>query len=595
MPREARMMASEVMATPPKLIVASAVNLSQKPSGKKKVVKTIKNEKWQLVAWEFYDVVPEYHSACTWMGSMLSRATLYATQDGERTTDAKALEAMRLLFGGDQGQSEMLRQLGIQFTVAGEAYIVGEDGGDDVADRWFVVAATEIQRNGDEWKMGKKELKKPLVIRMWRPHPRTYFDADSPTRSALPILSELDGLTKHVGAQIDSRLAGAGLLLVPEEITDGATTTQTRINENGEQETAQMTGVDIMLDNLMRAMMTAISNREDASALVPVIASGPGEHLDKVRLIQFSSPLDGEAKGLRDEAIRRLALSMDLPPEILTGTGDVNHWGAWQIDETSVKAYAEPMLAVICSSLAEGYLRPYLIAEGMSKEDAAAFGIAADTAELRLRPNRSKEALELYDRGELSAAAMLRENGFREEDAMDADERKDQLIRKIASGTTTPEAVVAAAKLLGVDLEPFIMQITESAPQDTTTENPPLRRSLEEHPSNDPPEFPDAAGADFVVFRALERAGNRLKTKKLPTVMTASANGVPASELYLHAIGLENRDIMDLLTDAWSVREKFCPSIAEETLTVYVGSLIAQRRPHNRKLLESYLRNVGRA
>lgn len=587
MPREVRAMASEVMATPPRLLLASAVNLTS--TKKKKQPKSIKTEKWQLVAWEWYDEIPEYRSACTWMGSMLSRATLHPTKGGEATTDQHAVDAMNLLFGGVQGQAEMLRQLGIQFTVAGEAYIVGEDGGTDVEDRWFIVAATEIQRNGDQWKMGSKELKKPLVIRMWRPHPRTFFDSDSPSRPVLPILAELDGLTKHVAAQIDSRLAGAGMLLFPEEMTVGQMP-QTRINENDEKETAVLNGADMVLDNLMRTMMTAISNREDASALVPIIASGPGDQLANVQHINFWSELDATAKDLREEAIRRLALGMDLPPELLTGTGDVNHWGAWQIDETSVKAYAEPMLAIICSSLAEGYLRPYLEAKGMSKEEAAAYGIGADTAELRLRPNRSKEAVELYDRGELSAAAMLRENGFRPEDAMEAGERRDQLIRKIASGTTTPEAVIAAAKLMGVDLDPEILQIVER--QAETTENPPQRRSLEEHPSNEPPEFPDAAGADFVVFRALERAGNRLKTKKLTSVVTASAAGVPASELYLHASGLDTREIADLLTDAWSIRERFCPSISEQTLTVYVGSLIASGRQHSKALLEHYLRST---
>jgi hypothetical protein len=594
MPREARAMASEIMATPPRLLIASAVNLTNSGSSrKKKQPKSIRTEKWQLVAWEWYDEIPEYRSACTWMGSMISRAVLYPTKDGVITTDAAAVEAMNLLYGGQQGQSEMLRQLGIQFTVAGEAYIVGEDGGENLRDKWYVVAATEIQRNGEQWKMGKKELDSPLVIRMWRPHPRTYFDADSPSRPVLPILAELDGLTKHVAAQIDSRLIGGGLLLFPEEMTVGSSPS-TRINENDEKETVQLTGADQILDTLMRTFTTAISNRESAAALSPIIASGPGEHLDKVRLIDFYKELDAAAKDLREEAIRRLALGMDLPPELLTGTGDVNHWGAWQIDETSVKAYAEPMLAIVNSSLAEGYLRPYLIANGMDKDEAQAYGIGADTSELRLRPNRSKEALELFDRGELSAAATLRENGFHEDDAMGDDEKKQQLIRKIASGTTTPEAVVAAAKLLGVDLEPLMLQITEGQP--VTTENPPERRSLDEHPSNDPPELDESmvAGADFVVFRALERAGNRLKTKKFASVTAASAAGVPASDLYLHASGMTSADIADLLQDAWAPRDRFCPLIPEQTLVVYVGSLIASGRQHSRELLVKYLGSVIR-
>ena len=41
-----------------------------------------------------------------------------------------------------------------------------------------------------------------------------YSVPDSPVRAALPILRELVGLTQHVSAQIDSRLAGAGMLVM---------------------------------------------------------------------------------------------------------------------------------------------------------------------------------------------------------------------------------------------------------------------------------------------------------------------------------------------------------------------------------------------
>lgn len=581
MPREIRPLASEIMATP-KVMLAAATNLTAKPDKKRKPIKT---EAWQARAWEWFDEIPEYYMAVTWMGSMLSKATLFPTYDGEPTDDPKALEAMRLLFGGEEGQSEMLRQLGIQFAVAGEAYIVGEDGGDEITDTWYVVASTEIARNGEAWKMGNRELDDPLVIRLWRPHPRKYKEATSPSRPVLPILAELDGLTKHIAAQIDSRLAGAGLLLFPEEMTIG-TTAVTEKNEEGETVTSTATGVDLILQNLMRTFMTAISNREDASALVPVIGSGPGEHLDKVRKIDFSTPLDAQAKELREEAIRRIALGMDLPPEVLTGTGDVNHWGAWQIDETSVKAHAEPALAVITSSLAVGYLRPFLESDKMDPEEAMRYGIGADTAKLRLRPNRSKEALELYDRGILSRTATLRENGFDPEDLMLEDERKLQLTERVASGTTTPEAVVEALRILGVDLG----QIESSQ---APSPDAPLPRSLEEHPTRDIPEEDQseaiAAAADVLIFRALERAGNRLKNKKRPEVMTASGAGVPASELYLHT-ELSINEINELLEDAWAQCERFCP-VPVATLNLYTVAVMAQREHHTRDLLERFLRH----
>jgi hypothetical protein len=41
--------------------------------------------------------------------------------------------------------------------------------------------------------------------------------------------------------------------------------------------------------------------------------------------------------GLRREAVERLAIGLDMPPEVLLGLGDSNHWSAWQVDEQTWK------------------------------------------------------------------------------------------------------------------------------------------------------------------------------------------------------------------------------------------------------------------
>ena len=63
---------------------------------------------------------------------------------------------------------------------------------------------------------------KDAIIRSYRPHPRYHDQADSPVRSALPILREIALLNQHIGAQARSRLAGAGLLIVPSEVSFAA-------------------------------------------------------------------------------------------------------------------------------------------------------------------------------------------------------------------------------------------------------------------------------------------------------------------------------------------------------------------------------------
>lgn len=578
MPRKEQF-AAQVMATP-RATVAAATRLTMRRGDDKP---PRDDTAWQRTAWVWYDTIGEYRFACSWVGNLLSRAILMVTENGQPTTNPDAIVAMESLFGGVDGQREMLRQLGIQFTVAGEAYIVGEDGGDDPGDKWWVVAASEITKQGEQWKVGKRAVDDPLVIRLWRPHPRANNKPDAPSRAVLPILSEIDGLTKHVAAQIDSRLAGAGLLLLPDGISFATSATQ-----NGEEN--GITGeLDPFLEELMETMMTAIKDRSDPSALVPILLQAPGEHLDKIRHVIFSTNLDEQAIALRSEAIRRLALGMDMPPEVLTGTGEINHWGAWQVEEASIKAHTEPLLHVITDSLTSGYLRPYL-EETMSEEDARRFTIVADTSAMRLRPNRSKEAIELYDRAALSKEAMVRENGFDASDIMSDDEREQFFTEKVASGSTTPELVAEALQMLGL---PFTV-----VPQETieVQEGRPTR-SLLEHPMEGPPDEENrriisdeaAAVAEVVVFRALERAGNRIRSKYKDRISMGAEN-VPPHTLYRFTHQLSANEIDDVLMEAWTCLAALPPiPVSAQVLDQYTRNLIQSNHPHDSRRFRAYL------
>ena len=588
MPRQS-VFRSEVVSVPPQALYASARNYSIGRS-ERKGPRPSQNQsrEWQESIWDFYDIVPEYRFAVSWVGNLLSRAQLLVHKDGVPTSDATVAEAMENLFGGAEGQREMLRLLGVHFTAVGEAFIIGVPEAKDTRDDWMVAAATEVrQSGGDDGPIsvsGEELPSDALVIRLWKPHPRKIKQSDCPSRAVMPVLSELVALTQHVAAQVDSRLAGAGVLLLPSEM-ELPTRTQTNVSAEGEETVAiELSGPEGFAQVLSDTMGTSIADRKSASRLVPVILQGPGEYLDRVKLIQFWSGLDENAKPLREEAIRRLALGMDMPPETLTGTADVNHWGAWQIEEAAIKAHTEPLLDVICSAITEGYLRPYLEAENVA--DFEDYDIVADTSQLRMRPNRSKEAIELYDRAQLNGESMLRENGFDPNtDGMTPEERVQWFIQKVAAGQTTPEIVADALRLLQVPIaEP------ESAPP---AEERPIR-SLDEHPRREPPDTIDQAAAasldplvsaaEVMVFRALERAGNKLKSRfGVPT-------DIPAAKLYLSVPTLSRIECEELLTDAWSCVGGLGYNAAlERALQEYTIGLLRLSKAHEREALARHL------
>lgn len=585
--------ARKTQAQEPTALVAAAKRMKVKDDGDSARRSSLGVE-WQRAAWHFYDVVGEYRFACNWVGNLLSRAKLFATLDSgdgpkQVPSGSVADKLLDRLFDNEQGRAQMLRKMGVHYTVAGECYVLGYEK--EKADKWGIVASLNMrQENGTwMWNGGKIPVdagKDALVIRSWDEHPLHPNQSNSPSRSALPILSEIERLTMHVAAQVDSRLASAGILFLPAEMTFQASSNQAAdgTKSNGGSAAA-------FVNQLYEVTSAAIADRASAEALVPIVITATGDQIAQVKHLTFWSDLDENAIALRTEAIRRLALSMDMPPEILTGAGDMNHWSAWAVDESSIKSHTEPLLMRIAQDLAAGYLIPLLIDSGMSPEDARSYGIGSDTAEMRLRPNRSKEALELFDRGELTSQSLRRETGFSEDDAPDEKEVAKWFLRKVAAGSTTPELVAQALNMLGLN---FVVP-TESS---ETTEARPTP-SLREHPDNSAPDPEDSeaigaaallAASEQMVFRALERSGNRLKTKfnaqKMP--------GVEASELYLYF-----KCDLDLanfaLTDAWSKVARFTddlgttPQALTSVLDSYCRALLIEQKPYDRAMLKSYL------
>lgn len=573
----------------PNGLTAAAVRLTHTANGKTKKLK--RPPAWYKTAWGFYDTTGEYRYACSWVGNLLSRAELQVWEDGKLTKNADAIAAMESFFGGVDGQREMLRQTGIHLTVPGDVYLVGEDGGEE-PDKWSVVSANRITNIGrtetspGKWKVGDEELTDPVVIRLWRPHPNKQDDADSPSRAVLPILTELENLSKMVASQIASRLSGAGILLVPNEMTFGSI--RDAVKNGDGTDTSNSAGVNAFLQEFMETIMLGIEDPSDPAARTPILLQGPGEHLDKIKLLTIWSELQEQASTLRTELIRRLALGMDMPPEILTGSGELNHWNAWQVEEASIKAHTEPLLHIITAGITTTFLRPFLVGSGMSVEEARRFTVHADTTKIRLRPNRSKEALELYDRAILSEEATARENGFDTADLMDDKQRTNFYTRKVAAGSTTPELVAHALNLLGIPIPIEMIQV-----QEVPTEAP-QPRSLQEHPERPIPDVQDAevAAANVVVFRALERAGAKLRTK-YPQSLVAGGDKVANDKLYRYA-KVDNAEVVDdLLAGAWDCVDSLGLATAPAVLDTYVRHLLTTNRPHTPEFLAAHLRSLG--
>lgn len=387
--------------------------------------------------------------------------------------DQTILDVFDAFGGGAAGRAQMTLRLGINLFVAGDGWIVGvprdllpphlravlSDGEpptmkppgapsdragargvpgampddptspylalDDLEWRAMSVSEVTTDAQGDYVVHygGQKDERVTLdadhivLIRVWRPHPQKAWQADSPTRSSLPVLRELVGLTMHIGAQVDSRLAGAGLLIVPQSAEDALRASRATPDDDAADDSDE----DAFTEALIEAMTTPINDRSSASAVVPLVVTVPDDVTDKFHHMTFANALDEEARELRDESIRRLALGQDAPPELLLGTGGMNHWGAWLVREDVVTTHIEPPLSLICDAWTTQYLWPTLTELGYAEEDAREYVVWYDVSHMIVRPNRSTDAATLYDRGVLSDSTLRASMGFSDDDAPGVD------------------------------------------------------------------------------------------------------------------------------------------------------------------------------
>lgn len=556
--------AAEVEVYRPNSLVASAARITNR---RKDRPRTGGSQAWQDEFWHFFDTCGELAFAIQWQANAMSQVKLRLVVQDEHgdwvdvpddTTDRYgqiAVQAMEELFDGDSGQTQMMAALGTYLSGPGEGYLIGlppnRADGELGTDLWRVVSNDEIRETGGPGS-GKWELDRgdgviesldssldagdhqALVIRIWRSHPRKFVEATSPCRAALPVLRELEGAGKYSSSTLDSRLAGAGILLIAQEMTF-----QTP-NEDGLPPTdGQM---DDFLVALTEAMQAALRDPSSAAARVPIVVKVPGAFLDGVKHITFDLPLSDFIDAMTDKDIRRLALALDMPPEVLLGQADSNHWSAWLISEDAIKLHVDPLADLIADAILTRYLWPAMQGPAPVMDPRIKrYRLVPDTTELRERAASAQESLELHTRMVISDAALLRESKFDPGDAPDDAERKRRFMELVAKGSPSPDMVAAALSyVMGQPIAPLPSTVegeepptpvAAAAPEPTPAPVPAIEAPREPPQAaalvagaNLDREAAVLAGAEMAVTQAVERAWARAGKRGKPRTEVAAGS-----------------------------------------------------------------------
>jgi hypothetical protein len=427
-------------------LLAAATRLTSQSLSNARTHRASSASPWQEDAWEMFDLVGELRFLATVLAAQGAKARFYVGSVGDDPMDPpvpiegddELAGALAAIGDGPLGLAQLVRRLLINLYIPGDGWLVGipanlMPGADENTDPgvnadgthdldslvWRMLSVTEVKFEASEIVLqlgadGKADEVRANAdslypIRVWNPHPRRFWEADSPVRSSLPVLRELVGLTMHISAQIDSRLAGAGVIIAPDSAARAAKRAMNLPEDSPE---------DPFTDALIKAMMTPISDRANASAYVPLVWTVPDESAPLFRYLdQGDRLLDIQAKDMRDESIRRFALGADAPPELLLGVGSMNHWGAWIVQEDVVHTHLEPPLALVADAITSQYLRPVMEQMGRTPEQIANTVVWFSVEHLISRPSKGDDARVAHSSGTISDEALRDALGFTEADA----------------------------------------------------------------------------------------------------------------------------------------------------------------------------------
>jgi hypothetical protein len=248
------------------------------------------------------------------------------------------------------------------------------------------------------------------AYRIWAPHPRHSDEPDSPMRAVQDICEELLILTLAVRSTALTRLTN-GIFVIPQEISPAPL--EVGLDEDPQQ--------NAFLSDLMEHISNQIENPGSASARVPFIFEAAYDYLDRVAWIKTHDPAtDYMEKELRVEAIKRLALSLDMSPEDLLGYTDANHWTGRQVQLDRWRMFGYNKAELWASSLSDAYLRPALEKEGYP--DWQDVVISFDDSQVVISPDRTEDALKANKQGLLAGDATLAALGWGDKDRMKGDE-----------------------------------------------------------------------------------------------------------------------------------------------------------------------------
>lgn len=346
-------------------------------------------------------------------------------EEKARGDDAEAMAVFQELDAGRGRIAEAAGDMLVHLDVAGICWPVYqkrppiEGEGEVDEDRLTVYSALEMKKLQGRWQrivagsdravQGRWQLTTDdLVAAVWRADPSDRTRPDPPLRAVADECDLLLSLTSMLQASTLTRINN-GILVVPDDMgppTPPATP-------------EQPTPVDPLLKDINDAFSAAILEPDHPSRFMPYVLRGQSQlGATQVQRVDLGRAITAQDLALLEYVQRRIAKGLDLPSATIEGLEEANHWSGWLVDAASYRQHVDPGLIVALDGLSRYIYQRMLIGRVANPE---AYVIWRDISSLTASPNRTADAIALWDRRLIKGATLRAIAGYDDTDARDGE------------------------------------------------------------------------------------------------------------------------------------------------------------------------------
>lgn len=389
---------------------------------------------WQAKVLKLAEIVPEVMTGYSFVQNVMDLVT-FEIQRFDRVTSEWVEDRTPVMKGVERrinGSFKAGRAAALGHLVAETFLLVTRTPNNDF--KFETLAPTEIRTknknvveqrvlvDGEKDQWVKVDEARTTIIRIFTPDPADRNKASGPHKPLLGLLETMALEMSREQADAISVLAGNGILFIPTEILPDEVDTLDASSTPGSRRGFE--------DRLEEAMVSTITDRSKGEAIVPVLLYGPAEAGTAIRHIlptRSESPKDAQDR--MTGYVERYARDIDLPRQVVLGTGDANHWGDWLVDPNTWTYHLSPAGQRIADGLYAGIVAGIIENLGF---DTTEYRLVPNASQATVKADQSGTATEVYKTGALRPEAYIEAAGFAAEDMRpDAEEA---LLALLSSG-----------------------------------------------------------------------------------------------------------------------------------------------------------------